>query len=144
MCPGSYLPISAALPQGTPNPGCDWTQSPIYHPMETEFCKDITLLSLMKAIVLGKTYSDLFYPGSFTMRGQNGTVKRAWDLETCSPEAESLPHCLLAQNNDSYYLLRIYSIPGTCFISFHLHNYPMKQVLTFSPIYKEETEAQDR
>lgn len=139
MCTGSYLPISAALPQTPRTQAVTGPKAPYTIPWKQNFAKILLWLSLMKAIVPEETYSGWFYPRSFTMRGQNGTVKRAWDLETCNPEFESL-----LNSPDSYYLLRIYSMPGTCFISFNLHNYPMKQLLSFFPIYKEETEAQER
>lgn len=97
MCTGSYLPISAALPQTPRTQAVTGPKAPYTIPWKQNFAKILLWLSLMKAIVPEETYSGLFYPRSFTMRGQNGTVKRAWDLETCNPEFESLPHCLIAQ-----------------------------------------------
>lgn len=104
-------------------------QSPIPIPCKQDFANISPSLSLMKATVPEEKCRGSFYPWSLTMRGQIGTVKRAWALETCSPGFEPLPHYLIAYNNDNYYLLRVYSVPDTCIISLHLHSYPMKQVL---------------
>lgn len=64
----------------------------------------------MPAIELEVKYSGSFYPSSLTARGQIGAVKTVWALEARSPGFESLPHYLVVHNNDSYSLLRVYSV----------------------------------
>lgn len=104
-------------------------------PRKQDFA-DITMIKSDDGHCTRRKIQWFILPQELNSKGANWHSQKSLGFGGLQSWFESLPHYLITHNNDRYYLLRVYAGSGAYVISFHLHNYPMKQVLLYSPIYR--------